>query len=101
MSKARVIREYTRVTPSAKGPVLACGVITWPHPSRPKLRWVTARRLEVGATDAEIQAARRALLDDPRWFGKCTHCKEWNAKGHMHEPGLCQGCAQDWLGVVY
>ena len=90
-----------RVTPSEKGPVLACAVITWPHPSQPKLRWVTARRLDVGATDAEIQAARRALLDDPRWFAKCTHCKEWNATGHMHEQGFCQGCAQDLLGVVY
>jgi hypothetical protein len=35
------------------------------------------------------------------WFGNWVMCKEWKAMGHMHEPGVCQGRAQDLLGVVY
>ena len=34
-------------------------------------------------------------------FEKCIPGNKWNAKGHMHEPGMCQGCAQDLLGVVH
>ena len=34
-------------------------------------------------------------------FEKCIPSNKWNAKGHMHEPGICQGCAQDLPGVVY
>ena len=78
MSSARTVRDYTRIVPSTKGPVLECAVIRWPHPHESARRWVTVQTLDAGATEAEMMKARRALLDEPKWFGKCTYCKEWS-----------------------
>ena len=101
MSAAQVIRDYTRVRPAAEGLVLECAVIVWPHPALPELRWVVARTLAAGATEEEQKKARRALLNDAQWFGRCDLCRKWQVRGHMYEPGICQGCAQGMLGVLY
>lgn len=101
MSEAEVVRDYTRVAPCEEGVALECAVIAWPHPAMPEMRWVRVGTLEPGVTEAEVKRARLALLKDPRWFGRCRHCQAWQVKGHMHEPDVCQGCAQGELGVLY
>ena len=81
--------------------VLRVKTIKWEGPHTPVAEWITARTITGSLTDSEVQDSVRALLADRSFFGKCEECGERNPMGWMHNPSLCQGCAEGNHGVVY
>ena len=101
MNHDRLIQQFTRVKASPEGLSVECQVISWPHPSRPRSRWVKVETLAAATPEEEILAARLRLLKMPRFFGVCRMCRERKPKGWMHSERVCQSCAEAKLGVVY
>ncbi len=71
-------------------PVMKVGAIhlRWEFPSEPEL-------------DDIVEAVRLAAKARRRRFRWCEYCRQIQAPEYMNEPGVCQGCAQEFLGVVY
>ncbi len=101
MNHDQLIQQFTRVKARPEGLRVECQVISWPHPHRPRSRWVKVETLPTGSTAEEIGAARRLMLQDARFFGVCKMCRERKPKGWMHGERVCQSCAAEHLGVVY
>jgi len=101
MNHDRLIQQFTRVKARPDGLRVECQVISWPHPSRPRSRWVKVETLAANTPEEEISAARLRLLKMPRFFGVCWMCRERQPKGWMHGERVCQACAEAKLGVVY
>ena len=101
MTDDELLAEFTRVSSEADGAVLECLEITWPHPSTPESCWVWVRTLSRGLAPGEIEAARRALLQLPRFFRVCRRCGERHPMGWMMDKDTCQSCAEEKLGVVF
>ena len=101
MNHDQLIQEFTRVKARPDGLRVECQVIAWPHPSRPRSRWKRVKTLPTGSSAEEIGAARRLLLEDPRFFGVCQMCRERQPEGWMDSERVCQSCAEGRLGVVY
>jgi hypothetical protein len=101
MNNDQLIQQFTRVKARPDGLRVECQVISWPYPSRPSSRWKRVKTLPTGSSAEEIGAARRLLLEDPRFFGVCKMCRERQPKGWMESDRVCQSCAEGRLGVVY
>jgi hypothetical protein len=98
---ARLKREYVRFRVGRSGTTLQVVLISWPQVYRPVARWRVVRRWTHSLTSAEQQAAINAVLRDERFFRRCKHCGELMALGHMDSSGMCQGCAERLLKIVY
>lgn len=101
MNNKTLPAEFTRVKATPDGLRVECQVISWPHPSRPSSRWKQVKTLPPDSTAEEIGAARRLLLQDPRFFNVCKMCHERLLMGYMCHNRVCQGCAAGRLGVVF
>lgn len=77
------------------------GLVRWPHPSTPTTNWITIRRWKTKPDQGRLSRSRTAAFADPRYFRACSMCHELNNAGHMHDDDICQGCAQNKLGVIY
>lgn len=92
------IDDYFRCVQVPDGWASQVGFVEW-EGHLPHVEWKTFRRWRRAPTEARKELAEAAALK--RWFRTCTHCKQLNNPGHMHDDNLCQGCATDVLGVVY
>ena len=97
MTEDEILADFVRV----EGRHVMVGTISWPHPSTPEMIWEPVIELADGLASEEVASLKRSLLADRRYFDRCARCGELKPLGGMHEPGLCQGCAQQHLGVVY
>ena len=101
MTDAELIADFTRMA-EVEGEIhLEVGVIEWPGPHEPALVWKTFRRWKRPPTPERLAAAQQKALMSPRYFRLCQQCEERNNVGHMHDPEICQTCAEKHLGVVY
>jgi len=82
-------------------PTLEVGIVEWPHPHTPELRWEVARRFQAVPSSDELRRAQQSALEDPHFFRTCSMCRERQNAGHMHSRRVCQGCAEKHLGVVH
>lgn len=101
MNNDQLIQQFTRVKATPNGLRVECQVISWPHPHRPRSRWVKVETLAATTSAEEIIAARLHLLQVARFFGVCQMCRERQPKGWMHSERVCQSCAEAHLGVLY
>ena len=97
MTEHYAIKNYVRAT----GPIVEVQTVSWPHPGEPESEWVEFEVLPSDPTHQQIAAAKKRAIADPRFFDRCGRCEQLLPKGYMHEPGLCQGCAEAHLGVVH
>jgi hypothetical protein len=69
----------------------------------PHLEWQTFREWSAAPAYQQLADARYDATRDARFFQRCTKCKRITNIGHMFGPasGICQGCAERHLGVVY
>ena len=100
-ARARLIRDFTRLTRTPEETALEVAVVSWNGPHTPVLKWQTFQTWRGDADAEEISAEKRTVLKDPRFFCICDKCGELNNKGHMHNQHLCQGCAERHYNVVY
>lgn len=77
------------------------GVVGWTGPHEPTLIWKSHRRWRTTPDAERLARARASALGNPRFFRTCTRCGERTNLGHMHEPEICQACAERYLGVLH
>jgi hypothetical protein len=95
------LSQFFRVHQLEDGWAFDVGVVQWPSPYSPELKWCQFRLWSRKPDAARIARAQAAALRQPRFFRRCTTCNELHNAGHMHGPDLCQSCATEKLGVVY
>lgn len=96
-----LFNDYTRSRTLEDKVVVDVQVIRWLSSYEPQGVWVPVFELSCGAGTAAITEARNKLLAMPRYFQTCDCCQQLMAVGHMHDDGVCQGCAEKHLGVAY
>lgn len=104
----KLMREFTRGVRVEGGVGIEVAVIDWPDPSVPETQWkrVGFVALRDGLKEAtvrkhpKVRAARRAVLEDKRFFAVCRTCGERNPQGWMLSRVECQGCGAG-RGIVY
>jgi hypothetical protein len=80
--------------------VLEVAIVEWHGPHTPELRWQVAHRFSAQPSPSELRHAEDAALENPKFFRVCDMCEERGNIGHMHSKTVCQGCAEQHLGVV-
>jgi len=95
-----LIDDYMRLVEDESGSRLEIGVVEWEGPHTPTLVWKVYRKWTKRPTNERLKAAQSAALEASRFFRTCIHCKERNNIGHMDED-ICQGCAEQYFGVVH
>jgi hypothetical protein len=101
MDDDELMAEFMRLVTGHDMTVLEVALIEWAGPYESALRWRTYRRWKRVPSDARVAAAKVKALECSRYFDNCETCgRRFNA-GHMLGPGMCQGCAETELGVVY
>ena len=101
MTDKEILNELTDAQPRPNGIAIRVCWITWPHPHEPKTHWHTVAMLLGDAKSRDTVKERRKLLDNKRYFGVCTECRERNPIGWMHDDAICQSCAESNHGIVY
>lgn len=97
MTDDEILAEFVRV----EGSKLMAASISWPDPGTPEMKWEIVGELPDGLPQQEVDAAKAKVLTDSRYFDRCSRCGELKPLGWMHEPGFCQGCAEQQLGIVH
>jgi hypothetical protein len=87
MSDKELLEEFVETKAGPDGVALRVCTISWPEPSNP--------------SPEEIEAARRALLNNTKFFRVCATCHERHPDGWMYDKTLCQSCAERHFGVKY
>ena len=100
-SSEELISDFTRVIQGDTGWRFEVAIVDWPRPHDPFLVWHAFRRWKRAPSDKRIAAAQAAALASKRFFRRCERCGEVHNRGHMHDRTICQGCAEQCLGVVY
>jgi len=99
MTDDELFDEFIRVENTPDGVCIQVCTISW-NGHTPISTWVLGRSLPKDTPKDEVRSAARSLLQDQRFFGRCTECHELNALGHMIDDDWCHGCAQRG-GVVF
>jgi hypothetical protein len=94
------LAQFVEIDRSRDGRVVvSVATVHWDGPGTPILRWTEYdTEFAPGAGDDHIH---QTVLQDRRFFRRCSRCGELNNVGHMHSARICQGCAERHLGVVY
>ncbi|MDB6071678.1 MAG: hypothetical protein JWL81_2849 [Verrucomicrobiales bacterium] len=77
------------------------GIVAWPQPHTPEIRWVTFRTWKRPATESRITLAKAAARRSSRFFRTCKCCDKLKNAGHMHDPQTCQSCAEREFGIAH
>jgi hypothetical protein len=93
--------EFFRIKRASSATRILVREIGWRGAHAPASSWVAAARLPEGASEADVEAAVLAILQDPKFFRICTECQERHPLGWMHNERICQRCAERNHGVVY
>ncbi len=96
-----LVQDMTRVQSSEKQIIVEVAVIDWPHPHEPRISWALASTLPLSSTSTRIEAVRRKLIKNRKFFALCEECGERKSKGHMFSGKICMSCAERNHGVVY
>lgn len=91
----------TRATDTPTAILIEVTEIDWPGPGNMAVSSRTVASLPPDATPDKVQAARRKLLADRRFFFRCRECEQRMEKGHWWKKGVCQGCATSNHGVIF
>lgn len=101
----------TRLRETEAGWTLEVGLIIWPHPHRPDVRWHAIRSWPHRPSRDVLREAVRDLLHDPRWFFVCPECGERCNQGHGWDidtddwgrggTTICHGCATENHSVIF
>lgn len=97
----KVIREFTRDNMRGSRYVLEVGIVEWQGPHTPVVQWRVYRTWDTPPDEEALRAAYDLLLLDPRYFMRCQRCRALTPTGCMHDDELCQGCAEQYLGVIH
>ncbi len=84
-----------------RGWVFQVGIVTWPLPHTPEMKWKPFRHWKTEPNERRLKDTRNAALADPRFFRVCSECHEINNAGHMFDHAICQGCAERNHHVVF
>ena len=76
-------------------------IVRWEGPHTPRGDWITFRRWQTAPDEKRIQKAKAAAMAQSRFFGTCSMCHELHNVGHMNGSDVCQGCAEQKLGLVH
>jgi hypothetical protein len=93
--------DFVRIRDVDVVPCLEVAVVEWHGPQTPELRWEVAQHFASTPSREEVRVAEQSVLEDSRYFGRCSMCGERCNVGHMHSGTVCQGCAEEHLGVVH
>ena len=63
--------------------------------------WVDYEPIPENASQTNIDAAINKALADERYFSRCQKCQTLNPIGWMNDSGICQSCAEQYLGIAY
>lgn len=75
--------------------------VAWPGPGTP-----VPQVRDVIHIPADVSSDLQAIVEETRQRSQasmraCRYCSEWFPPGYMHAPDVCQGCAEQHLGVVH
>ena len=101
MSDAKLVEEFVRMEIQGERIKILIREVSWRGPYRAVSTWTLTKELPLGSSGEEVDAVVQGLLRDRRYFRVCTECSLRVPNGRMHDGKLCQGCAQQVLGVVY
>lgn len=77
------------------------GTVQWDGPHTPHIEWKTYRSWRTQPNAARLARARASAIKEARFFRTCKSCDRIRNVGHMHDPQICQGCAERYLGVIH
>lgn len=97
--ETETVDDYFRFQPADGRWVFEVARVEWPHPHEPRLIWTPFRTWTQEPSAEQLLAARTGAIE--QYFRTCAHCHELCNIGHMHDQQICQGCAQDILGILY
>ena len=75
--------------------------VDWRGPHERRENWESAVVIDVGISDEELEAKKRELLLDPKYFGYCFECHRRKPRGYMMESGGCMACAEAGGRVIF
>jgi len=75
--------------------------VEWGGYHEPREVWYPYRTWKTPPTAERITRTKEAALADRRAFPLCRMCSELHQRGQMHSRDVCQGCAEQFLGVVH
>ena len=98
MTDDEIKLEFIRLSPD--GSHLQVKTISW-NGHVPTDAWIDYDPISEDASPTDVDAAMNKALADTRYFSRCEKCQTLNPDGWMHDSKICQGCAQQYLGIVY
>src|SRR5690606_37437426 len=101
LNRNSLLEEFVSVDSSDEGIRLHVRTISWRGPHTPVSEWVLWKQINAEPDHADLDRLYDEILADRRYFGLCAQCRECNPFGWMHDPDLCQSCAERHHGVMY
>ena len=98
MTDDEIKLEFIRLSPD--GSHLQVKTISW-NGHVPTDAWIDYDPISEDASPTNVDAAMNKALADTRYFSRCQKCQTLKPDGWMHDSKICQGCAQQHLGVAY
>jgi hypothetical protein len=98
MTDHEIKLEFIRLSP--EGSRLQVKTISWDGQD-PTEAWLDYERISKDASPAAVDAAMNKALADERYFSRCQKCQTLNPIGWMNDSGICQSCAEQYLGILY
>ena len=81
--------------------VFEVATLAWTHPHEPRREWHLFDHWAEEPHREDKRQAESVALQDRRFFKTCTMCNELTNVGHMHNSKVCDGCAEEYLGVMH
>lgn len=76
-------------------------VVQWEGPHQPFVMWRPIRTWEVEPEPSVLSEAKMEAVDSGNHIRYCLRCRRYMLKGHMHNKDTCQGCAEQYMGIVH
>jgi hypothetical protein len=99
MNEAELLAEFVRVEVGPGGVQLFVREIHW-EGQTPASSWTPALTLPREASEPALTSAKRSLLADARFFGRCRECGENLPIGWMNDD-ICHSCLERNHGAVF
>jgi hypothetical protein len=97
----KLLKHCIRAVVRMDKTVLEVETISWPLPSRPVSKWITAGYLPRDTSQLSIDEALASLFKDQRFFCVCGECGLRYQRGKMMGETMCHGCPEECMGIVF
>ncbi len=101
MTNHELRKEFIRIETTQNEVQILVHEIRWHGPHTPIHTWAVGKSLPATASEAEVEKATAAILQDHRYFRTCLECGERKPLGWMNDERICQGCAVANHGIVH